>query len=213
MVEVVATYHDRVRSDVFGIVPQQAGGLLDFGGGIGGTGAALKAAGRASRVALADQVADTIAQGVDRAFAGNLEDLDLIDDIVAQAGPFDTILCLDILEHLRDPWSVVRHLHEGLAPGGAMVISLPNVNHISLVGPLVLKGRYDLRDAGVLDRTHLRWFAKHGIIELATSTGLVLEQVQSNIFIDRHRQIDKLTFGLLNRFLALQYVVRVRRKD
>jgi len=37
MVEVVATYHDRVRSDVFGIVPQQAGGLLDFGGGIGGT--------------------------------------------------------------------------------------------------------------------------------------------------------------------------------
>jgi len=213
MAEVVSTYHDRVRVDTFDIVPQQAGRVLDFGGGIGATSAALKAAGRASHVVLADQVADTIAQGVDRAFAGNLEDLDLIDDIIAQAGPFDTILALDILEHLRDPWAVMRHLSKGVVPGGAMIISLPNVNHHSLVLPLLLKGRYDLRNAGVLDRTHLRWFAKHGVIELATSTGLVLEAEQANIFIRRHRRIDKLTFGLLTRFLALQYVVRVRRKD
>jgi len=213
MVEVVAAYHGRVRVDVFDIVPEQAGRILDFGGGIGATGAALKASGRATHVVLADQVADVLAQGVDHSYAGDLEDLALIERIVDESGPFDTILCLDILEHLSDPWSVVQRLHHGLMPGGALVISLPNVNHWSVVGPLLLKGRFDLADTGVLDRTHLRWFAKHGVIDLATGTGLVLEAIKHNIFDGRKRRLDRMTFGLLTRFLALQYVVRVRRKD
>jgi 2-polyprenyl-3-methyl-5-hydroxy-6-metoxy-1,4-benzoquinol methylase len=213
MVEVVATYHDRVRFDVFGVVPENAGRGLDLGGGVGATGAALKSSGRATRTVLVDQVADTIAAGVDEAFAGNLEDASLIDRVVAEAGPFDTILCLDILEHLRDPWSVVRSLHNALAPGGAMVISVPNLNHFSVVGPLVFKDQFQLKDAGILDRTHLRWFTRHGAVELATCSGLACEKVQSNIFSRRDRLLGYLTFGLLNRFLALQYVVRVRRKD
>lgn len=211
MPDVIGAYHDRVRSDVLQIVPEQAGRLLDLGGGIGATGAKLKALGRADYVVLADQVADSVAKGVDRAFVGNLEDAGLIDRLIGEAGPFDTILCLDVLEHLSDPWAVMRRLHEALKPGGALVVSLPNVNHVSVVAPLVFKGRFDLRDAGVLDRTHLRWFAKHGVIELATSTGLVLEKIQSNVFGRRARLLNRITLGFLDRFLATQYVVRVRR--
>lgn len=211
MPDVIGAYHDRVRSDVLQIVPEQAGRLLDLGGGIGATGAKLKALGRADYVVLADQVADSVAEGVDRAFVGNLEDAGLIDRLIGEAGPFDTILCLDVLEHLSDPWAVMRRLHEALKPGGALVVSLPNVNHVSVVAPLVFKGRFDLRDAGVLDRTHLRWFAKHGVIELATSTGLVLEKIQSNVFGRRARLLNRITLGFLDRFLATQYVVRVRR--
>lgn len=210
MPDVIPAYHDRVRADVLEIVPEQAGRLFDLGGGIGATGAMLKAMGRATFVALADQVADRVAEGVDQAFAGNLDDLSVLDRVLSDTTPFDTILCLDILEHLRDPWIVVRRLHQAMRPGGVIVFSLPNVNHYSVVAPLVLQGRFELQEAGILDRTHLRWFTRHGAIELATSSGLVLERVKGNIFSRRDRLINRLTFGLFERFLSIQYVLRVR---
>lgn len=211
MVEAVSHYHDLVRSDVFALVPQNAGRLLDVGGGIGATGAALKAQGRASEVIVIDHVTSAWAQGVDKGYVADLEDVDFLDGILGQNAPFDTILCLDVLEHLRDPRTVIRHLHQYLRPGGVMVISLPNVNHWSLVGPLLFHGRFDLIESGVMDRTHLHWFARHGVIELATSSGLVFEEIQANIGRRLHKVLDKVSFGLLRRFVAVQYVVRVRR--
>lgn len=211
MVEAVSHYHDLVRSDVFGLVPQNAGRLLDVGGGIGATGAALKKMGRASEVIVIDHVTSAWAQGVDKGYVADLEDVDFLDGVLAENAPFDTILCLDVLEHLRDPRIVIRHLHKCLRPGGVMVISLPNVNHWSLVGPLLFHGRFDLIESGVMDRTHLHWFARHGVIELATSSGLVFEEIQANIGRRLHKVLDKVSFGLLRRFVAVQYVVRVRR--
>lgn len=211
MVELVDTYHNRVRTDILGLAPQDAGRVLDLGGGIGATGAALKANGQATHVVLVDQVADTIATGVDEAYAGDLEDAGFRQRVLAESGPFDTILCLDVLEHLRDPWSTMRDIHGALEPGGCAILSLPNINHVSVVGPLVLRGRFDLVDAGVLDRTHLRWFTRPTAIELATGSGLVLETVQSNISRRLHKLANLLTCGLLNRFFAVQYVIRVRR--
>jgi SAM-dependent methyltransferase len=211
VVEAISNYHDLVRSDVFALVPQHAGRLLDLGGGIGATGAALKADGRATEVIVIDHVTSAWAKGVDKGYIADLEDVDFLDGVLAENAPFDTILCLDVLEHLRDPWAVVGHLHKCLRPGGVMVISLPNVNHWSLVGPLIFHGRFDLVESGVMDRTHLRWFARHGVIELATSSGLVFEEIQTNIGRRLHKVLDKISFGLLRRFVAVQYVVRVRR--
>ncbi|MBV1692164.1 class I SAM-dependent methyltransferase [Novosphingobium sp. G106] len=211
MVEAVSNYHDLVRSDVFALVPQNAGRLLDLGGGIGATGAALKELGRASEVIVIDHVTSAWAKGVDKGYVADLEDTDFLDDVLAENAPFDTILCLDVLEHLRDPWGAIKHVHKSLRPGGVMVISLPNVNHWSLVGPLLLQGRFNLVESGVMDRTHIRWFARHGVIELATSSGLVCEEIQTNIGRRLHKVLDKVSFGLLRRFVAVQYVVRVRR--
>ena len=212
MIEVRESYHDGVRWDVFDMVPTHAGHLLDLGGGIGATGAALKAAGRASTITLVDQVADKVVADVDKAFVGDLEDVSLIDHVLMEAGPFDTILCLDVLEHLRDPWTVVKSLHKSLTPNGTLIISVPNVNYIGLLAPLVLKGRFDLTDEGILDRTHLRWFAKHGLIELATISGLSFDRIKPIINSKNKKLFDTVTMGILSRFLALQYVVRVINK-
>jgi len=47
------------------------------------------------------------------------------------AGPFDVILALEVLEHLRDPVTVLKRLFPLLAPSGALVISLPNEFHLA----------------------------------------------------------------------------------
>lgn len=211
MVSVVSSYHDLVRKDVFAVVPSRAGHILDVGGGIGATSAALKAAGRATRITLVDQITEARADGVDHAFAGDLEDPSLLEAAIRQNGPFDTILCLDVLEHLKDPWTTLRHLEAGLTPGGSIVISLPNVNSIDLIGPLVIRGLFDLQDSGIMDRTHLRWFTKQTMIKMANDAGLVVDHIEPRI----HRRIEKYiniaTAGMFERFFALQYVFRARR--
>lgn len=212
--QIAARYHDLVRADVFSALPQQGlGRLLDFGGGVGATGAALKRAGRASFVALADQVADNSVRDIDEAHSGNLEDADFLRNMLEQSGPFDTILALDVMEHLRDPWAVVRLLHAGLKRNGVIVASIPNVNYHGLVAPLVFRGRFDLTDSGILDRTHIRWFAKHGAIELMASSGLQIELVAPNVFGRKDRLLERASFGRLTRFVALQYIISARRVD
>jgi len=211
-VNPVESYHDLVRVDVFPALPDHVGRVLDFGGGVGATSAALKRAGRASHVVVADQVSNQVEE-VDRAYIGDLEDEGFIKELISDAGPFDTILTLDVLEHLRDPWRIVTLLHDGLVSGGSIVASIPNVNSHRLVLPLVLHGRWTLIDSGLLDRTHIRWFARQEAVELMSPPGLMIEVVRPNVVSPRENLMNKLSFGLLTRFLALQYVIRARRTD
>ena len=205
----IDSYHDNVRHDALALVSPQAGRVLDFGGGIGATAAALKQAGRASHVVVADHVEDSLAE-IDLVLRGDLEESAFIDTIIA-AGPFDTILCLDILEHLRDPWTVVNKLATALAAGGAIVISVPNVNNRGILMPLLVRGKWELTDQGLLDRTHLRWFTKQSLIALVKQPGLVVERVEPTM-ISRDRWINRLSIGLLERFVAVQYIVRAVKR-
>jgi len=202
-----------VRRDAFELVPKSGGVLLDLGGGIGSTAAALKAEDYAGRVGIVELVtADDLAKGVDFALTGDLDRPDFLDALYETEGPFDTILCLDILEHLKDPWSLVARLHEYLAPGGSVVASIPNVRNYRLILPLVLRGRFTLMDAGILDRTHLRWFVRDSAIELMTSSGLTLDKIIDKPTPGRKVALfDFLTLRLFRRFTEIQYLIRVVR--
>ena len=70
---------------------------------------------------------------------------------------FDYILFADVLEHLRDPVAVLRRSIPALKGSGKILISVPNVAHL-IVRLSLLAGRFDYRDRGILDKTHLRFF-------------------------------------------------------
>ncbi len=214
---VVDGYHNQVRLDVIPLIPKTTGTLIDIGGGTGATAAHIKNLGLAARVGTVDLVRPYVTPvGVDFQFFGNLEDDEFFAEVVAAEGPFDTILCLDILEHLVDPWALVARLHQALRPGGRIVASIPNVRHFRVSGGLFFKDRWNLTDAGILDRTHLRFFVKETAVELMTSSGLVLESVEPPQR-SRHRRrvaaVHKLTRGRLSSLVDVQYVVVVRRPD
>lgn len=46
-------------------------------------------------------------------------------DFEKTGGPFDTVLCVNVLEYVRDPSSVVRSASAVLKPGGSMVVLAP----------------------------------------------------------------------------------------
>lgn len=204
--DVKMGYHDLVRHDAIAIMPEKLGRILDVGGGIGATSVYLKEQGRAERVFVLDIIEDGFLPGVDAHTSVNL---DASDALAGIDETFDTILCLDVLEHLVDPWSAVRQLTALLNPGGVIVASLPNVRHWQVVYPLVFKGTFDLADKGLLDRTHMRWFTRKSAIELMTCSGLKVQHVTGKLSTKRWRLVNALTLGRMRGLFEVQYLIRV----
>lgn len=103
-----------------------------------------------------------------RVVIGDLVDADLRAEV---GGPFDTILCGDVLEHLADPAGTLDWLAGLLAPGGIVVVSVPNIGHWTGRRALV-RGRFPQEDHGLFDRTHLRWFTRESARALVEGAGL-----------------------------------------
>jgi SAM-dependent methyltransferase len=101
---------------------------------------------------------------------GDLEDPATIA-AAGRRGPFAAIVCGDVLEHLRAPERVLAGLAGLLAPGGRIVVSLPNIAHWTARRAL-LRGRFPREDHGLFDRTHLRFFTRATARELAAAAGL-----------------------------------------
>jgi hypothetical protein len=60
-----------------------------------------------------------------------------------------------------------------LKPTGTVVVSVPNVAHLS-VRLRLFAGRFTYTPDGLLDATHLRFFTRRSIIELARSSGFTI---------------------------------------
>jgi SAM-dependent methyltransferase len=78
---------------------------------------------------------------------------------------FDYILFADVLEHLRDPAAVLRRCIPALKESGKIIISVPNVANF-IVRLSLLAGKFDYRDRGILDRTHLRFFTLRSLEQM-----------------------------------------------
>lgn len=208
-------YHDRVRTEILPLVPLGGGTLLDIGGGTGATALWLRKHGLASRVGVVDRIAPLGGPRLlDFRETGDIEDPHVLARTFARTGPVQTILCLDVLEQLRDPWSIVRRLHRGLAPGGSIIASISNVRHYQTVLPLLLRNRWTLTEDGPLDRMHLRFFVRPTAIGLMTCSGLALDRiVPVPSGGPRTRRFRMMTLGLLNSFTDRRYLIRVRRTD
>jgi hypothetical protein len=65
---------------------------------------------------------------------------------------------------------VLRQARTLLAPGGYVVISIPNVAH-GAVRLQLLQGRFDYRPTGLLDSTHIRFFTRDNLEVLLHDAG------------------------------------------
>jgi 2-polyprenyl-3-methyl-5-hydroxy-6-metoxy-1,4-benzoquinol methylase len=91
-------------------------------------------------------------------------------------GSFDAIVYGDVLEHLSDPLPVLVTLNRSLAPGGRVIVSVPNVAHLWVRLSLLL-GRWEYADRGILDRTHVRFFTRRSFVRFLGDAGLAIEEL------------------------------------
>jgi 2-polyprenyl-3-methyl-5-hydroxy-6-metoxy-1,4-benzoquinol methylase len=106
---------------------------------------------------------------------GDLEKLDLVAEF--GEGRFDVVVYGDVLEHLRDPLPVLRQARRLLAPGGSVVISVPNIAHGD-VRLALLKGRFEYRKLGLLDETHTRFFTRDSLEAFVRDAGFAAVDIR-----------------------------------
>jgi 2-polyprenyl-3-methyl-5-hydroxy-6-metoxy-1,4-benzoquinol methylase len=96
------------------------------------------------------------AQKLHRFLVGGLEDA--LPDLPLNY--FDCIIFNDVLEHLVDPNAVLIQVQGLLTKTGVVVASIPNIRHWPEFVEYTLRGNWNYVNAGVLDRSHLRFFTK-----------------------------------------------------
>jgi 2-polyprenyl-3-methyl-5-hydroxy-6-metoxy-1,4-benzoquinol methylase len=84
------------------------------------------------------------------------------DDISKIDDKYDAILMMDVIEHLVDPPKALAKVAQLLKPGGRLIYSVPNMAHISVRIDL-LAGKFNYRQTGLLDYTHLHFYTKHSL--------------------------------------------------
>lgn len=166
------TYFEWDRPDVLAMIPASARRVADLGCGSGRLGQALKARQPAEvwGIERDPKAAERAAIRLDHVVVGNLEE----HSWSLPAKTMDAIICADILEHLRHPDRLLKRCHEWLAPGGSLIVSLPNLQHHSVVSGL-LEGNFTYEPAGLLDEDHLRLFTRREIEKLFFRAGYQIQ--------------------------------------
>jgi len=199
-------------------VPTSAKRLLDIGCGAGAFAAGLKENSLKSgeerefwgvemcpeAAKLAAEVMDTILTGD---FASVLPEL--------PEGQFDCIILNDVLEHMVHPDEILRRIKPLLAPGAVVVASIPNVRYFFNVLDLVVHGRWDYTDEGILDRTHLRFFTASSINRMFQDTGYRVDTLSGINATGslKFKLMNLLTFGRWSNMKYLQFAVVASPED
>lgn len=101
------------------------------------------------------------------------------DDVIAKIGKFDVVVFADVLEHTPNPASLLQLARKALIPGGAVIVSVPNVAHWTVRLDL-LRGRFDYREHGIMDATHLRFFTESSLRRLLEAEGFGVMQMRQS---------------------------------
>ena len=146
------------------------GAVLDVGCASGGLLARLAdRAGRREGIELDAAAAEAAQAHADAIHQG------AVDEVSVPEGCFDVVVLGDVLEHLVDPVPALARARQWLRPDGRLVVSLPNVAHWSVRLGL-LAGRWEYRDSGILDDTHLRFFTWDSGARLVQDAGFAIER-------------------------------------
>ena len=161
-------YYEFARPDVLELVPDSARRVLDLGCGSGNLGAALRTRQQAhvTGIELNPRAAAVASQQLNEVVVGDVQS----PEMEFPPGAFDCVICADILEHLRDPLSVLRKIRRWLSPAGTLVTSIPNVRNHQVIRSL-LAGNWTYESAGLLDEDHVRFFTRREIEKLLFRAG------------------------------------------
>jgi len=206
-------YFSRARLDIIPLFPAHANSVLEIGCGNGATLRYLQGEGRCTTIdgiELTESVALEAKPYLNTMWIGDAEEI----ITTLEDERYDAILCLDVLEHLVDPWKFVAQLSRVLKTGGVIIASIPNLRTFKVIANLTFFGRFTYADQGIMDRTHLRFFTKKSALHLLETKTLTVDNWNHSPFAPWSKSaiVNALSVGLVRDFLTEQYLVRALKK-
>ena len=115
---------------------------------------------------------------------------------------FDIIMANDVIEHILDTDAFFEMVQRKIKNGGHLLLSVPNIRQIRAAYHIFIRGSFPRDEAGLFDKTHLRWFCKKDIIELASNHGFkTIKSVSVGRFVPKFMENSK-----ISEFIALQNI-------
>lgn len=161
-------YFSNNRIEVQQIINPNSKVILDVGCGAGAMSAELKAKLGAEiwGIETFEDAANIARERLDNVLIGAVEE----EYLKLPENYFDSIVFADILEHLVDPFTLLKNISSKLKKSGEIVVSIPNINYWGVIQTLLMCD-FPYMDTGILDKTHLRFFTKKTILEMLENAG------------------------------------------
>jgi 2-polyprenyl-3-methyl-5-hydroxy-6-metoxy-1,4-benzoquinol methylase len=207
------SYFEHERPEVLALIVRPIAMALDIGCGAAYFSAAVKR--RTGAVVWGVEPTPAAAREararIDEVLEGTYEQVET--RLPAQA--FDAIFFNDVLEHMADPWTVLRKALGPLKDDGRVYASIPNVLFADTLLQILRTRDWRYTDAGTLDATHLRFFTRKSILRLFTDTGYHVERVVplNSLSSWKWRMLDRLSGGYVADFLPMQYGIVARKQE
>lgn len=153
---------------------------------------------------------------MDKVILGDVESVDLKEEGFEEKS-FDCIIYGDILEHLRDPWSVIYHHKKFLKDDGIIIASIPNIRNFEVLQSLIDRGRWIYKEEGILDSDHTRFFTLRDIRHMFSLLGFDIIRILK--IKKKERDINAEKFNLKNldnneleELSTFQFVIVAKKK-
>lgn len=197
-------YFETDRTEFLDWIGGRYARVLDIGCGSGGNATWYRSHGASEIVGVEPHgpSAERAAGRIDRVLALPIEVA-----IAQLGGTFDLIVCADVLEHLVDPWTILRQISALAGPSTVLAVSVPNIRFLPAVIRIAFGRGFAYEERGIFDATHLRFFTPWDARRLLRDGGW---QVRRSGAPEPGRQrtirkgIAKVTRGRTDQWLASQ---------
>jgi 2-polyprenyl-3-methyl-5-hydroxy-6-metoxy-1,4-benzoquinol methylase len=142
---------------------------------------------------------------------------------------FDVVVAAEVVQRVREPQELLRQCRAVVAPGGRVVVSVPNFAHW-YPRLRVLSGFFDYDQRGILDAEHVRFFTRASFERLVAATDLRVRR-RDAVGTPRHvirrgaaddatqpaqptphrRRIDDAMLGIRPTLFAYQFIYELER--
>jgi 2-polyprenyl-3-methyl-5-hydroxy-6-metoxy-1,4-benzoquinol methylase len=141
------------------------GAILDFGAGTGGL---IKVLAQKRELELC--AVDILERPIDLPAHVTWHQQDLNEQLSELCGPFDAVICSEVIEHLENPRSVFRNIATVLKPRGKLLLTMPNQENIRSFLTLIFRGHF-ASFMGPEYPAHITALLRMDIVRICRETG------------------------------------------
>jgi methionine biosynthesis protein MetW len=108
---------------------------------------------------------------------------------------FDTVTCLEVLEHMFNPIKLLREIYRVLSLEGQLILTTPNIRYFKNINKLLLRGKFPhtTTDTFVWGGGHLHYFTRKDLAFLLREAGF--EKMRFHINEEQFQRSKKRRFA------------------
>ena len=204
------SYYKNYRKEMMLLLPEQYSKVLEVGCGEGNFRINLSQENEYWGVEPIEASARKASKKLDKVLIGTFNEMfDQIPDDY-----FDLVICNDVIEHMTDHEEFFQSIKKKIKKEGCLVASIPNVRYILNLIELIVKKDWEYKDAGILDRTHLRFFTEKSLKRTIIDSGFEIDQFKG-INIYRSGGVKRYFFNVVFMLLGqdarcMQFGIRIK---